>query len=108
MEEIDSARFVKLCKDSKLIGKGLTATDVDLFFLKAKAKGSRKASFEQFVQALSLIADKKGKTLDEIVGQVMSAGGPTNSGTQTSYVKFHDDKVWVFWWGGYCREVGVF
>lgn len=69
-EEIDSARFVKLCRDSRLLGKGLSATDVDLFFLKTKAKGSRKATFEQFVQALSLIAEKKGKSLEDVVQQI--------------------------------------
>lgn len=32
---MDGARFAKLCKDTKLVDKKLTATDVDLIFNKA-------------------------------------------------------------------------
>ena len=35
VEEMDSAKFVKLCRDSKLLSKAVTTTDVDLFFTKA-------------------------------------------------------------------------
>jgi hypothetical protein len=36
VEEMDSAKFVKLCRDSKLLSKALTTTDIDLFFTKAR------------------------------------------------------------------------
>ncbi len=37
----------------------LTSTDVDIIFAKAKAKGARRMTFEQFISALSMCADKK-------------------------------------------------
>lgn len=36
--EMDGARFVKLCKDCKFIGKDLSTTDVDLIFSKARSR----------------------------------------------------------------------
>lgn len=40
--------------------------------MRVKVKGSRRINFEQFVQALSMMAERKGKPLDELVGQVCS------------------------------------
>ncbi|CAM9582618.1 unnamed protein product [Ectocarpus sp. 13 AM-2016] len=34
--EMDSAKFVKLAKDCKLVGKNLSTTDLDLIFTKVK------------------------------------------------------------------------
>ena len=36
-EEMDGAKFAKLCRDSKLLSHGVTASDADLFFAKAGA-----------------------------------------------------------------------
>lgn len=33
---MDGAKFAKLCKDTKLLDKKLTATDVDIIFAKSK------------------------------------------------------------------------
>ena len=49
--------------------------------------------FDQFLAALSKIADKKGQSLAEVVRGVLLAGGPTVNSTKSSYIKFHDDKV---------------
>jgi hypothetical protein len=32
--DMDGKSFIKLCKDTKLVGKGLTSTDIDLIFAK--------------------------------------------------------------------------
>ena len=33
---MDGSKFAKMCRDSKLLDKKLTATDVDIIFAKAK------------------------------------------------------------------------
>ena len=33
---MDGAKFAKMCRDTKLLDKKLTATDVDIIFTKAK------------------------------------------------------------------------
>ncbi|CAK0783737.1 hypothetical protein CVIRNUC_006936 [Coccomyxa viridis] len=91
-EEMDGAKFAKLCRDSKLLSRTVTASDADLFFAKVKTKGARKINFQQFVDALSLIAAKKGISLGEAADTVVAANGPCVSGTKADYVKFHDDK----------------
>ena len=58
-----------------------------------KTKGARKISFQQFVDALALIAAKRGASLGEAAGTVVAANGPCVSGTKADYVKFHDDKA---------------
>ena len=37
-EEMDGAKFAKLCRDSKLLSAAMTASDADLFFAKAGAQ----------------------------------------------------------------------
>lgn len=49
--------------------------------------------FDEFLTALSKVADKKGQSLPEVVRSVLLAGGPTVNSTKASYIKFHDDKV---------------
>jgi hypothetical protein len=41
-----------------------------------KGKGERKLDFNGFLDALQLIADKKGSTLDAVIDQIVEAGGP--------------------------------
>ena len=36
LEEMDGAKFAKLCRDTKLLSRGFTPTDVDLFFAKVR------------------------------------------------------------------------
>ena len=40
MEEMDGARFSKLCRDCRLLNRHFTAIDVDLIFAKTKKKAS--------------------------------------------------------------------
>lgn len=37
-KDLDSRTFVKICRDTKILGGGLTPTDCDLIFTKCKAK----------------------------------------------------------------------
>lgn len=45
------------------------------------------------MNALGIIAEKKGQALRDVVQAVLDAGGPSVIGTRAGYVKFHDDKV---------------
>lgn len=90
--DMDGRTLVKFAKDSKLIDKKLTATDVDLIFAKVKDKAARKITFYQFEHALDQMAVKKGVRKDDMMKQVQKSGGPTFQGTKADYVKFHDDK----------------
>jgi len=90
--DMDGKSFVKLCRDCRLIGAGLTTTDVDLLFARVAGKGQRRITLAQFEQALEHIAQKKGTTGDAIRAAVAATGGPVLSGTQTDAVRFHDDK----------------
>lgn len=38
VEEMDGAKFAKFCRDTKIVDKKFTTTDVDLTYAKAKAK----------------------------------------------------------------------
>ncbi|GAB4814005.1 hypothetical protein N2152v2_001051 [Parachlorella kessleri] len=92
-EDMDGAKFSKLCKDSKLVGRGLSPTDVDLIFMKAKARGERRITFDQFIQALEQCGEKKGQTLVEVVDRILQSDGPiVNNVTKADFCKFHDDK----------------
>jgi len=55
---MNGTKFLKFCKDSKLINKTLTTTDVDLVFTKVVPKGEKKMTFELFVTALPHLAAK--------------------------------------------------
>lgn len=43
--------------------------------MQVKAKGERKIGLEQFKQALELIAAKKKKSVDELVGMMQASNG---------------------------------
>jgi len=49
---MDGKGFAKLAKDTKLIDKKLTATDVDLIFSKVKERTARRITFDQFMAGL--------------------------------------------------------
>lgn len=88
--EIDGKSFSKLAKDTKLLDKKLTSTDIDLIF--AKFKSVRTMTFEQFKKALEECAKKKGVSIEVVHSTICQSGGPQYNGTKADYVKFHDDK----------------
>ena len=59
----------------------------------ACAQGARRLTFERFLDALALLAERKGASLADLAGAVLAARGPCVSGTRADYVKFHDDKA---------------
>ena len=89
---MDGRQFAKLCKDTKLIGSGFTATDVDLIFAKVKDQKARKINFKQFQAALDQIGAKKGTSGEQVIETLVAAGGPKYSGTKAEATRLHDDK----------------
>jgi hypothetical protein len=43
--EMDGKTFAKMAKDTKILDKALTATDIDLIFAKVKDKTARKINY---------------------------------------------------------------
>jgi hypothetical protein len=94
VEELDSARFMKLCRETGICdGKHVTPAIVDVTFAKVKAAGDgssrssagssrRTISYETFCQALAALAPMRhhGKemasSLQLDVEQIIAAGGP--------------------------------
>jgi len=89
---MDGKSWAKLCKDTKLIDKKLTSTDVDLIFAKSKAKTDRRITYDQWLTALGHAADKKGCGADAVHATVAASKGPILAGTKASATRFHDDK----------------
>ncbi len=90
---MEGKNFVKICKDSGLIDKKLTTTDVDLIFSKIKGgPAERRITVDQFSAGLALIGTKKGSDAAGISEIITSHGGPTFTGTKAEAVKYHDDK----------------
>ena len=91
---LDAARFAKLCRDARLVGKRLPPADVDLVFARAVPKGGRRMSFPAFLDALDDVAGRRGVPVAEVAASVLAAAGPAVSGvTRTGYVRLHDDKA---------------
>ncbi|CAM9808286.1 unnamed protein product, partial [Discosporangium mesarthrocarpum] len=91
--EMDSAKFVKLANDCKLVNKNLTTTDLDIIFTRVKPKGARKIGVDTFLEALSEIAAHKGVSFEDVASTIVAAGGPIAAGVASAEsVRFHDDK----------------
>ncbi len=89
---MEGKSFAKLAKDSKLLDKKVTATDIDLIFAKVKDKAERRITFDQFVKGLELIGEKKGLSAEQVHEVILGSGGAQFKGTEAEKVKFHDDK----------------
>ena len=64
--QLDGKLFAKLCKETGIIDKKCTATDVDLIFARAKPKGGRKLDWSTFTDAAVMLAEKRfAKTYKE-------------------------------------------
>jgi len=89
---MEGKTFAKFAKDSKILDKKLTATDIDLIFAKAKKKTERKITYAEFENAVAMCAEKKGIEADALTSAIITHGGPKFTGTKADAVKFHDDK----------------
>jgi hypothetical protein len=85
--ELDSARFAKMCRENGIIdGKSVTAASVDLAFSKAKQAKKRTLTYSDFQQALAILAPQRLPELDivtalqTLVEKIIASGGPSVSG----------------------------
>lgn len=90
---MEGKQFAKLVKDIKILDKKVTATDIDLIFAKIKDKAARRISFDEFMNGLDLVAQRKGLTGKQIRDIVSQSQGPILVGTKAEAVKYHDDKT---------------
>jgi len=100
--QLDGKLFAKLCKETGVIDKKCTATDVDLIFARAKPKGGRRLDWACFTEAAVMLAEKRfaktwkdeGKeaAVKKLYELIAGSGGPQANATKADFVKFHDDK----------------
>lgn len=90
--EMDGKTFAKMSKDTKMLNKVLTTTDIDLIFAKIRDKEARKINYAQFVKGVELCATKRGETAEQLEANILATGGPSYTGTKAEAVKYHDDK----------------
>ncbi|KAJ1552692.1 hypothetical protein HK096_010776 [Nowakowskiella sp. JEL0078] len=86
---MDGAKFAKFARDTKIVdGKKITITDIDIIFNKVKAKSSRRIDWNEFQNALYLIAEKKypGKPVGErtniLTLDICRSQGPVSKSTE--------------------------
>eukprot|EP00873_Tetraselmis_striata_P017380 jgi/Tetstr1/437644/TSEL_026311.t1 len=90
--DMDNKNWIKMCRDCGIVTANVNEVDLDLFFTKAKYKGTRKLDYNQFQTALGFIAQKEGVPVEKISEKIVKCGGPISYSTQSEYVPFHDDK----------------
>ena len=95
-EGIDSARFLKLCKDVQLFDDNYTRADGDILFAKYKSSKNRKLDFEGLQEVIVEVAKRKNTSLSEIIDSIdyFASGGPdfSNGTTATQENRFYDDQ----------------
>lgn len=69
-ELMDLNRFQKLTRDTKILDKKLTSTDIDIIFNKVKPKTDRKIDFDMFEDALKEMAKLKGVSLSDLENEL--------------------------------------
>eukprot|EP00112_Aurelia_sp_Birch-Aquarium-sp1_P007970 Seg187.11 transcript_id=Seg187.11/GoldUCD/mRNA.D3Y31 product="Tubulin polymerization-promoting protein family member 2" protein_id=Seg187.11/GoldUCD/D3Y31 len=80
---MDNAKFAKFARDTGILDKKLTSTDIDIIFSKVKAKTERKITFKQFQDALKLLAEKKygsASDIGKLESVILKTEGPKTSG----------------------------
>lgn len=88
---MDSQVYSKFCVDTKLYTYS-NVKDADLVFFKAKKRGERRLTYDDFRLCLLGIAEDKGISYNELVTQVLKTDGPNLRATKAEAVRFHDDK----------------
>ncbi|MBN3311132.1 TPPP protein, partial [Amia calva] len=89
-KEMHGKNWSKLCKDCGIIdGKNITLTDVDIVFSKVKKKSCRTITYDQFIEALGVLAkkrfkDKPGEEAVQEVFKMVEGKTPIISGVTVS------------------------
>ena len=87
---LENKAFNKIFKDSNLIGKQLSSTDLDIIFAKNKKKEAKKMQLAQFKSAFDDVAKHMKMQPQQLMDKCSS--GPVFVGTKAENVALHDDK----------------
>eukprot|EP00659_Diplonema_papillatum_P004051 gene4051-6295_t len=82
--ELDSAHFMKLCRDCDLLSDEFTKTDADLLFSKAVSNRRRRATWGEFVYMFAEIAERRRLAPEELEIVTLRAGARPKHTTSTS------------------------
>lgn len=82
---MDGRSFVKCLKDAGLLDERLKTVQADLIFARHKPKGSRRISYDLFIQALTEVAMKRDLLPEEAVDRVCLAHGPDYESATTAF-----------------------
>jgi hypothetical protein len=91
-ESLDNVKFIKLCKDTKIVGSSsLTTSEADIIYAKAVSttrKVSRQMTFQNFEQAIHLVGEKlyPEKGAEEAFDILKSIGGRAERQTSTKSI----------------------
>ncbi|KAL5261959.1 hypothetical protein ACHWQZ_G007608 [Mnemiopsis leidyi] len=85
-KELDNKKFSKLCKDTGIMGKLVTSTDVDICFSKHKPKGGRTITLKEFKAILEDLSVKRfpkhsPTERKSAMEELVSNKGPQTAGT---------------------------
>lgn len=78
-EAMDGSSFARLCKDCQLVGPLLSIGVVDNVFCRVKEPGSRKIGYQQFLNAVKLIAMEKMVSVGDVVSAIALRHSPLSS-----------------------------
>ncbi|KAK1936359.1 hypothetical protein X943_002951 [Babesia divergens] len=89
---LESRMFIKIFRQAGLLDSKVTANDLDIIFVKNRAKGARTLDPKEFAKAIKEVSKLLAIENEVLVARLVNAGGPVYSGTDTLPVRFYDDK----------------
>ena len=85
LDTMDGNMWAKFCRETGLQNKrSLTPVQVDLIFSKVKDRGERRIDFEDFKDAVAMVAEMRRMSFAELTAIITAKGGPQNSGTMAA------------------------
>ena len=104
-DTMDGSKWAKFCRETGLQdGRRVDSTSVDIIFSKVKPRSERSITFEEFKDAVAMVAEMRGERFRDISDRVSRVGGPQQQGTtRAEYVKFADPSNFT---GAYAANLG--
>mmetsp|Transcript_150550 Transcript_150550/g.419546 ORF Transcript_150550/g.419546 Transcript_150550/m.419546 type:complete len:240 (+) Transcript_150550:71-790(+) len=90
---LEGSEFARLCRDCGLFDERLGGHDIDTIFAFVCPKGQRHIAKKQFLEALELIAEKKGCPTTVVRAKIAASRGPILHATKAQAVRFYDDAM---------------
>ncbi|GIX63084.1 p25-alpha family protein [Babesia caballi] len=89
---LEGRMFVKIFRQAGLLNSKFTANDLDIIFVKHRARGERTLDLDSFDAAIKAVAKALALDYNALVDKVEKAGRPQYAGTDALPVRFYDDK----------------